>query len=426
MPTFGAAFGAPPENVPSWEDHQALLDQKPTISRDFSGKRYARTDDQSWSGIFLHNQSQFTDQFAIGAPIHVTSWQEPLTPGFSRKQIPTADSLMEAAVEYEDDDYYDLQSDDDMEVLPEQALVLTNEKKDLGMILDLYRQHAGETSIRHYNTFIYEGIMDHYRAERVANPLKNPRTAQVFAHFIFATAPSLSIFERQPRNSSAMFTESPVPDYQQGLWTYTLPMMALHHQGLLHAMLSLASLHIAKLQGAAITPSFKHYAYALKRIHQCVGRTNKRHLPTTLAATLLLGFYEVMTADHQKWCSHLMGASRLMTEIDYRGMARKARRFHAEQAAQERLMTFEADMGRQTNTPGLDLSASLLDEDLVSSLSGKRLAYDDMSNIDDEARRPTTPIAHFDMHKYQLYQDLFWWYARQDVYQSTIAGNRLL
>ena len=233
--------------------------------------------------------------------------------------------------------------------------------------------------------------MDHYRTERVANPLKNPKTAQVFAHFIFATAPSLSIFERQPRNSSAMFTETPVPDYQQGLWTYTLPMMALHHQGLLHAMLSLASLHIAKLQGAAITPSFKHYAYALKRIHQCVGRTNKRHLPTTLAATLLLGFYEVMTADHQKWCSHLMGASRLMTEIDYRGMARKARRVHVEHAAQDRLTTLDADMTLQMNIPDVGLSASLLDEDLVSSLSGRRLVYDGMSNIDDETKRPTTP-----------------------------------
>jgi hypothetical protein len=248
----------------------------------------------------------------------------------------------------------------------------------------------------------------------------------VFAHFIFATAPSLSIFERQPRNSSAMFTDSPVPNYQQGLWTYTLPMMALHHQGLLHAMLSLASLHISKLQGAAITPSFKHYAYALKRIHQCVGRTNKRHLPTTLAATLLLGFYEVMTADHQKWCRHLMGASRLMIEIDYRSMARKARRIRAEQAVQDQFPVFDGNMGTQLSTHDQDLSVLLIDEALVSNLCGRRLGYDDMSHIDDEMKNPSTSTSPFNMQKYELYQDLFWWYARQDTYQSIIAGNRLL
>ena len=85
-------------------------------------------------------------------------------------------------------------------------------------------------------------------------------------------------------------------------------MMALHHQGLLHAMLALASLHIARLQGASVTPSFKHYAYALKRIHHCVGHPQKRHLISTVAASLLLGYYEVITGDQVKWSSHLLGA----------------------------------------------------------------------------------------------------------------------
>jgi hypothetical protein len=346
---------------------------------------------------------------------------------FSTQQIPASELLDEAAIEYEDDDYYDLQSDEDVEVLPGQAMIRMNERKDLGIILDLYRQHAGETSVRNYNTFIYEGILDQYRTEQVANPLKNPKTARVFAHFIFATAPSLSIFERQSRNSSAMFTESPVPNYQQGLWTYTLPMMALHHQGLLHAMLSLASLHIAKLQGAAITPSFKHYAYALKRIHQCVGRQNKRHLPTTLAATLLLGFYEVMTADHQKWCSHLMGASRLMMEIDYRGMARESRKLQEDQAAQEQFLGFDGSMSLQPNNHDFHHSLSVIDDELVSNLSGRYPRPVDSRHVAEDIMGDSSMRTEpFDMAKFQLYQDLFWWYARQDTYQSIIAGNRLL
>jgi hypothetical protein len=69
---------------------------------------------------------------------------------------------------------------------------------------------------------------------------------------------TLSIYERNPRNPASLF-EGPTPPSQQSLWTYILPLKALNHQGLLHAMLALASLHIARLQRASVTPSYKHY-----------------------------------------------------------------------------------------------------------------------------------------------------------------------
>jgi hypothetical protein len=343
----------------------------------------------------------------------------------------TADLLDQAAVEYEDDDYFDVQSDEEMEIPPDQTLVkLQENQRDFGMIVALHREHTSDLSMRRYDTFIYAGILDHYRAEWVANPLRNPKTARVFAHFIFATGPTLSIFERRPRNSSAMFSDTPVPNYQQGLWTYILPMMALNHQGLLHAMLALASLHIAKLQGASVTPSYKHYAYALKRIHYCVGNRKKRHLPTTLAATLLLGFYEVMTADHLKWSSHLAGAKQLLVEIDFKGMTREYRRIKAENSAQEH--EFEASeytlQERNPNQTFKDLS-HVIDESLVSTLIGRKLKYDEFGQIVEDIPAPkfsAEPTPPLDTQKYELYQDLFWWYARQDVYQAIISGNRLL
>jgi hypothetical protein len=346
----------------------------------------------------------------------------------------TSDLLEQAAVEYEDDDYFDVQSDEEMEVPPDQTMVkLQENQRDFGMIMALHREHSSELSMRRYDTFIYAGIMDHYRAEWVANPLRNPKTARVFAHFIFATGPTLSIFERKPRNASAMFTETPVPNFQQGLWTYILPMMALNHQGLLHAMLALASLHIAKLQNTSVTPSYKHYAYALKRIHHCVGNRKKRHMPTTIAATLLLGFYEVMTADHLKWSSHLAGAKQLIIEIDFQGMTKEYRRIKAENAAQEQHTMFEdsetALQERNPNRTFKDLSPAI-DEGLVSTLIGRKLRYDEYGRvIEDAPRQKTSGEAippSLDTGKYELYQDLFWWYARQDTYQAIISGNRLL
>ena len=39
--------------------------------------------------------------------------------------------------------------------------------------------------------------------------------------------------------------------------------------------------------------------------------------------------------------------------------------------------------------------------------------------------RPTF-LSPFDLSRYELYQDLFWWYAKQDAYQSIVGGNGLL
>ncbi|KAJ9669807.1 hypothetical protein H2201_000193 [Coniosporium apollinis] len=354
-------------------------------------------------------------------------------PRFAEEHVSPTQVLDEAAVEYEDDDYYDVNSDDEMDMTPDQMTAIGGKQKDLGLIMELHRQSTSDLSVRRYDSFIYEGILDYYRAERVANPLRNEKTARVFAHFINSTGPSLSISERKARNTSALFSESPVPMSQQSLWTYTLPMMALNHQGLLHAMLALASLHIAKLQGASVTPSFKHYAYALKRIHHCVGHPKKRHQVTTLAASLLLGFYEVMTADHLKWSSHLFGAKQLLVEIDYQGMTKEYRRQKAKKAAHEQ--NFARDnpelliQQRQLARP-YSLNDDLPDEGLVSTLIGRKLRYDEYGQIIEEPGSnppPTNSIPQpFDINKYEIFQDLFWWYCKQDVFQSIVSGNRLL
>ncbi|KAJ4288438.1 hypothetical protein N0V90_011673 [Kalmusia sp. IMI 367209] len=166
--------------------------------------------------------------------------------------------LDEAAVEQVDDEYWDVDSDEEMADTPapdEEATILN---RDFSLIRKIQHDHTNELTLRRYDAFIYEGVLSHYKAEQVANPLKNPKTARVFAHFIHVTGPSLSIYERNPRNPTSIF-EGPTPPSQQNLWTYILPLKALNHQGLLHAMLALASLHIARLQRASVTPSYKHY-----------------------------------------------------------------------------------------------------------------------------------------------------------------------
>jgi hypothetical protein len=68
----------------------------------------------------------------------------------------------------------------------EEAMILS---RDFSLMRTIQYQHTNELSVRRYDAFIYGGVLASYKAEQVANPLKNPKTARVFAHFIHVTAP---------------------------------------------------------------------------------------------------------------------------------------------------------------------------------------------------------------------------------------------
>ena len=375
---------------------------------------------------------------------HTTNFPQPLqvstapaveaqnhtTPDFyeHEEHLPASDTptnfLKQAAVELQDDDYYDLQSDEEMDVdaIPLVA-VKTDPQRTLNTILSLNNITILDLQTRRYDTFLYDKILDHYKVYEVANPLRNPATARVFAHFISVTGPSLSIFERHPRNTSVLFTEGQIPFSQQGLWTYTMPMAALRDQGLLHAMLALASLHIARLQNASVTPSMQHYAWALKRIHHCVGHTRKRLKVTTIAASMLLGFYEIMTADHMKWNMHLAGSKQLFLETDFVGMMQQFRRMKVERANRHKFR--KSHIGTQDDRFHGEVLDQIydIDERIVSDFVGKEVRYGDFGRI--VTPRSRIPPA-LDIGKFEILKDLYWWYCKQDAYQSIVSGNPLL
>lgn len=341
--------------------------------------------------------------------------------------------LHAAAVENQDDGYYDVDSDDSDEEQDVDTSISQDRsykrQRMLGRVLDGKQISIRGLHMRRYDTFIYEGVLDTYRVEYVASPLRNPATARVFAHFISATGPSLSIFERAPISSSVLFNHGAVPLSQQGLWTYTLPMAALHHQGLLHAMLALASLHIARLQGASTTPSMQHYAWALRRIHAAVSNPKSRLKVTTIAASMLLGFYEVMTADHMKWNMHLAGAKQLFVETDFIKMTSECRRMKKERALS---LQYESNFGKKGRDSSEETfsQADLLDqipdidERVVSQMVGKEVKYDNFGHV--EASTTVNIPPTLDLSKFEILKDLYWWYCKQDVIQSIVSGNPLL
>lgn len=326
-----------------------------------------------------------------------------------------------------EDDLFDVDSDRD--VGSTASHLGDTPRSDLGLMLALAASQD-DRSLRSITNFLdTPNVLATYQPTYTASPLMDPQTARVFCHFVTATAPSMSIFERHPTNPNVMFTGAPVPSSQQALWTYTLPMMALSHQGLLHSMLALASLHIAKLQQTSAAPSLKHYHFALRRVAKAVGLPSKRTGIATLAATLLLGFYEATTAEHNKWNSHLAGARQLVMEIDFAGTTKQIREQNAQAEANKYHSGFN---GYQQPYSGRRFSDDVsldLDNGLISTLMGWKSDSDQYGQILDptaftEPRR--SPLTPKDIEIYQTQRDLFWWYCKQDMYQSALSGNRLL
>ena len=300
---------------------------------------------------------------------------------------PDSETLLElAAVEIEDDDYFD--------VLPEEedSYPTVTEAHSVLPSIESFSNGIGPAS---------SGTVGIYNESYAASPLKNQATQMVFRHFIWHTAPILSIFERPSNLQAAIGPPPGMNGSPLSCWMDSLPKMAIHDPGLLHAMLAHSSYGMAKSQGASTTPSGKHYAWSLRRVHRALDAPRKRHHITTLAATLLLGYYEILTADHLKWSTHLSGARGLIMESNFKGMTNEVRR---------RL--------RMSNTVGLVEP----DQSLVETLMGFKL----LDNSENESQQPLPFSARVDLSLYPVQQDLFWWFCKQDAYHSIIGGNDLL
>ena len=192
-----------------------------------------------------------------------------------------------------------IDSDDDMDNLSpgNEEDPSTEASPNPSALVKLQAQQSNH-GVRSLTDFLDEpNVLATYRPSASTSPLMDPKTARIFWHFVTATAPSLSIFERHPANPSILFSGSPIPNAQRSLWTYTLPTFALSSPPLLQAMLACSCLHIARLQGGSILPSLKHYHMAIKRVAKYVSLPGRRNGIDVLAATLLLGYWEVMSAE---------------------------------------------------------------------------------------------------------------------------------
>lgn len=127
------------------------------------------------------------------------------------------------------------------------------------------------------------------------------------------------------------------------------------------------------------------------------------------------------SADHQKWSNHLLGAKQLVREVDFAGMTKHLRN---RRKARHLGISYELDSYNDQR----EVDHSDIDEGLVGVLMGIVPHHDEYGKvIDDE--NPTDDWRGYtekDLGTYETQRDLFWWYCKQDVYQSILGGGRLL
>jgi hypothetical protein len=323
---------------------------------------------------------------------------------------------------------------------------------DLGIVIALQAsQDSQDQRLRTYHSFLDASgtdVLATYEPSARDSPLRDSTTARVFCHFINVSGPSISMYERHPVNPSLLFQGRPVPISQQHIWTCrysltavvlaltsiadTMPTLALNNQALLHAMLAIGSLHIALLQDSPATASLKHYHIAIRRVAKIVREPHRRGHPATLAATLLLGWYELMSADHQKWSSHLLGARQLLMEIDFAGMTKcirsRRRQSRTDDFYHRNSTANQSPHGHGGTTEQQSFAQDDINENIVSVIMGKRLRYDQYGQILDDEEGSTKPPREYTAEHLAMYEhqrDLFWWYCKQDAFQSILSGNRL-
>ncbi|KAK4244990.1 fungal transcriptional regulatory-like protein [Corynascus novoguineensis] len=266
--------------------------------------------------------------------------------------------------------------------------------------------------LRSFGGMTDDNILDTYTPSSASSPLNDPHTATIFWYFVNVTGQSMSLYERHPSGPTPAFHGHSVPKQCQHIWTYTLPIMAFNHPALMQAILALGSLQMAKLQGSPPTAAMKHYHLSLRRVAKNYQSPYKRTQPATLAATLLLGFYEVWNSDHDKWCKHMWGARAVIRDLPLRQLT-------CDVLAYKRRRWLQMLQGHHADPAAVDT-------ELIFQLTGQRVNYDvALGHIIGDSTRPL-PLTERDVEKYETIRDLYFWYCKMDVYQSFLGGTRLL
>jgi hypothetical protein len=111
---------------------------------------------------------------------------------------------------------------------------------------------------------------------------------------------------------------------------------------------------------------------------------------------MLLAFYECWCADYQKWSNHLIGAGKLLEEINFKDMTDHIKRTR-----------------HQGNHPKYVDEVDEVDEAVVGMLM-RKAPYDAYRHVVDDSNPGDESLlcSEEDLEIYEMQRDLFWWYCK--------------
>jgi hypothetical protein len=303
-------------------------------------------------------------------------------------------------------------------------------RQQISHILEPFSRHLDEHSRISFQSFLPDaGILATYHPTLSSSPLMNPVTAKIFCHFVYVLGPSMSLFERYPPNPHLAFTPGAGLHGPQNVWSYTIPILSLSHPPLLHAILALSSLHISKLTKGPNQPSLLHYHIALRRLGKAIASDRHRGHVATLAATLMLAYYETMAAEHDKWSSHIHGAKQLLKEVDFDRVTKRVEMLDEEEAnfGQNGGDAQYAAQGRPSLLAMRKMRRQLISDDVDDSLKAYLMGTKNRRGSAQKSKNNAErPFSKKELEHLRLQADMFWWYAKMDCYQSLLSGCPLV
>lgn len=141
----------------------------------------------------------------------------------------------------------------------------------------------------------------------------------------------------------------------------------------------------------------------------------------------------VMSAEHVKWGTHLVGSAQLIAELDFPSLTQEARRLKAAKTARESNFPYQNPnmlIDQKQLDQSLRDSVMMPDEKLISTILGQTVSYEDhgkvIEDVDMNQDRRRRFHGKLDLPTFGTLEDLYWFYLRQDAFQSMVSGNRLM
>ena len=141
----------------------------------------------------------------------------------------------------------------------------------------------------------------------------------------------------------------------------------------------------------------------------------------------------VMSAEHVKWGTHLVGSAQLVAELDFPSLTQEARRMRAAKTARESNFPYQ-NPNMLIDQKQLDQSLKdgimMPDEKIISIIVGQTVSYDDYGKVFEDVDMNQDKKRGFqgklDARTFGTLEDLYWFYLRQDAFQSMVSGNPLM